>query len=119
MLVPAGDDGTIRSGGEEGGLPEGEIKRIYKRRKAELNQRQAELEALRSEKRLVISHLESQHTNEADGRADKALSSSSTASVTAVTPPSRSTKSSKHPSTVAAVEDTGLSISFARHCYTP
>ncbi|VDK39003.1 unnamed protein product [Taenia asiatica] len=112
MLVPAGDDSTLRGGGEEGGLQEGDIKRIYKRRKAELNQRQAELEALRSEKRLVISHLEDQHTNEADGRANKALLPSSTASVTTATPPSRPAKSSRQPSTVAAVEDTDTSVSL-------
>ncbi|KAL5971203.1 hypothetical protein TSMEX_001062 [Taenia solium] len=112
MLVPTGDDGTLRGGGEEGGLQEGDIKRIYKRRKAELNQRQAELEALRSEKRLVISHLEDQHTNEADGRADKALFPSSTASVTTATPSPRPTKSYKQPSAVAAVEDTDTSVSL-------
>ncbi|KAL5110338.1 hypothetical protein TcWFU_005034 [Taenia crassiceps] len=110
MLVPAGDDGTLRGGGEEGGLPEGAIKRLYKRRKAELNQRQAELEALRSEKRLVISHLEGQHTNEADGRANKTLSSSS--STAPATPPPRLTKSSKQPSTVTAVEEIDTSVSL-------
>ncbi|VDM30938.1 unnamed protein product [Hydatigera taeniaeformis] len=111
MLVPAGDDGTLRGGGEEGGLPEGEIKRIYKRRKAELNQRQAELEALRSEKRLVISHLEGQHTNESVGRPVKAVSAS-TPSIIATTPPSHPTKSSKRSSTAAPVETTDTSVSI-------
>ncbi|KAH9282918.1 hypothetical protein ECG_03923 [Echinococcus granulosus] len=110
MLVPAGDDVALGGGGEEGGLSVGEIKRIYKRRKAELNQRQAELEALRSEKRLVISHLEGQHTNKTDWRANKVLSSSSAASVTATTTPSRPTKSSKRSSTLTTVEDTDTSV---------
>ena len=95
MLV-AQEAGDQDGSGVGGTWSEADIKRVFKKRDAELKQLQTEYKARLSDTRLALSRLEE---SDADGRGSRSPS---------VNIPSHPSKSSKQPSVVA--EDTGQFI---------